>query len=163
MRFVFLMKLSDYLVVRMGRATRDKVVAFAMQDEEIFEELMGLVRSGNRTQRMKASWVLSGIQTADASKLNVHRGFLVKCLNDESVGGVKRELLRCFEGAVLGELISDELIHICMEWVTDKQQDLAVRYICYRLLKTLLKSHPDLKQELEIQIELFRLKFGSFP
>jgi hypothetical protein len=72
-------------------------------------------------------------------------------------------MLRCFEGAELKQTVAEQLIVIAMDWVTDETQDLAVRYICYRVLKLLLKLYPELEVELHQQIDLYRSKFGRFP
>jgi hypothetical protein len=50
-----------------------------------------------------------------------------------------------------------------MDWVTDERQDLAVRYICYKVLTLVLKRYPELEIELHQQIDLYRSKFGRFP
>ena len=157
------MKLVDHLIVRMGKSTRDKVVSFVLSDSRNLHELLGLVRSGTRPQRMKGSWVLSGVHSADADLLAPHYDDLLAMLQQETVGGVKRELLRCFEGARLNDAAADRLVVIAMDWVTDERQDLAVRYICYRVLVPLLKLYPELEDELRMQVDLYRSKFGRFP
>lgn len=162
MRFFF-MKLEDYLVVRMGSSTRDKVASFVLTDKGKLQELMGLIRSGTRPQRMKGSWVLSGVHAIDTEVLVPYYDELLTMLRSETVGGVKREMLRCFEGAELKQTVAEQLIVIAMDWVTDETQDLAVRYICYRVLKPLLKLYPELEVELHQQIDLYRSKFGRFP
>jgi hypothetical protein len=84
-------------------------------------------------------------------------------LNVETVGGVKRELLRSFEKCKPDERIASELIALTMEWVTEDKQDFAVRYVCHRLLTTLLADYPELKMELKQKVNLYRDKFGRYP
>jgi hypothetical protein len=156
------MKLEDYLVVRMGRLARDHVAAVVCEEGKL-TELIELVQSGTKTQRMKGSWVLSGVHSMDSGILKAHYPVLINHIRSENVGGVKRELLRCFENASLDKTTADQLILLAMELVTDERQDLAVRYVCYRLLIPLLKGYPELQLELEAQTELYRLKFGRFP
>ena len=163
MRFLFNMKLTDYLVVRMGRVTRDHVASLALQNEDELRELMHLIQTGNQTQRMKGSWVLSGVHKLNPEILKSYYPALIACLKNEMVGGVKRELLRCFEDGSMSEALDEELIVITMGWVTDENQDLAVRYVCYRLLRPLLKRYPELQMELREQVDLYRMKFGKFP
>ncbi len=163
MRFLFIMNLSEWLVVRMGRKTRDHVANRVINDDELFSELVQLVHTGSKTQRMKGAWVLSGIHLMDSNYLQSHYPMLLECLKSESVGGVKRELLRCFEGTTLREEITEQFIVIAMNWVTDERQDLAVRYLCYRLLKPLLRHYHELQSELTIQVDLYQKKFGRFP
>ena len=163
MRFVFVMKLHDYLVVRMGRVARDQVVSLVLQDREMFGELIGLIQTGSKPQRMKGSWVLSGVGAINPQLLMSHYPFLLECLKLENLGGVKRELLRCFEGVDLDSFLAEQLIVLTMDWVTDERQDLAVRYICFRLLNQLLKEYPELQIELNQQIDFYRSKFGKFP
>lgn len=163
MRFLFHMKLTDYLVVRMGRLTRDQVASLAAQNGHKLRELMYLIQAGNQTQRMKGSWVLSGVRKLNHEVLKSYYPVLITCLKNEKVGGVKRELLRCFEGGSMSDALEEELIVITMGWVTDEHQDLAVRYVCYRLLGPLLKRYPELQMELRQQVDLYRMKFGKFP
>jgi hypothetical protein len=49
--FFFDMNLSEYLVVRMGRATRDSVALQVLNNEELFSELLYFVRSGSKIQQ----------------------------------------------------------------------------------------------------------------
>ena len=163
MRFLFSMKLIDHLVVRMGRVTRDYLASLALQNEDMLRELMFLIQSGNQTQRMKGSWVLSGVRKLNPEVLKSYYPVLITCLKNEKVGGVKRELLRSFEGGSMSDELEEELIVITMGWVTDEHQDLAVRYVCYRLLTPLLKRYPELQMELSQQVDLYRMKFGKFP
>ena len=163
MRFLFSMKLIDYLVVRMGRVTRDYLASLVLQNEDMLRELMYLIQSGNQTQRMKSSWVLSGVRKLNHDVLKSYYPVLITCLKNEKVGGVKRELLRCFESGSMSDELEEELIVITMGWVTDEHQDLAVRYVCYRLLTPLLKRYPELQMELSQQVDLYRMKFGKFP
>ena len=157
------MKLVNHLVVRMGRSTRDRLVSFVLSDAASLHELIDFVRAGTKPQRMKGSWVLSGVHSIDSDVLTPYYHDLLSMLQSEMVGGVKRELLRCFEGVCLDEALADRLVVIAMDWVTDERQELAVRYICYRLLTPLLKQYPELQDELQQQVDLFRSKFGRFP
>jgi hypothetical protein len=146
----------------MGRLARDHVAAVVCEEGKL-TELIELVQSGTKTQRMKGSWVLSGVHSMDSGILKAHYPVLINHIRSENVGGVKRELLRCFENASLDKTTADQLILLAMELVTDERQDLAVRYVCYRLLIPLLKGYPELQLELEAQTDLYRLKFGRFP
>jgi hypothetical protein len=83
-------------------------------------------------------------------------------LNSEVVGRVKREFLRFFEGEILNDEIAGRLVALAMNWVTDETQDLAVRYLYCRLLKSLVKFHEELQLELNSKIDLYRLKNGRF-
>jgi hypothetical protein len=157
------MKLTEHLVVRMGKTTRDSVASFVVSDQNKLHELIDMVSSGTKPQRMKGAWVLSTVHTIDSEVLVPYHNQLLNMLRLEAIGGVRRELLRCFEGARLNNTVADELVMIAMDWVTDETQDLAVRYICYRLLKPLLKQHPELEVELQQQVEFYRSKFGRFP
>jgi hypothetical protein len=157
------MKLTEHLVVRMGRATRDRVASFVVSDQNKLHELIDLVSSGTKPQRMKGAWVLSAVQTIDSEVLVPYHDQLLTMLRLEAIGGVRRDLLRCFEGARLNNTVADGLVVIAMDWVTDETQDLAVRYICYRVLKPLLKQYPDLEVELQQQVDYYRSKFGRFP
>lgn len=163
MRFVFTMELSNHLVVRMGKATRNHVASDVYYNDVAFQELLQLIRTGSKIQRMKAAWVLSGIHAIDRGFLNSYHTLILDQLKTEKIGGVKRELLRCFEGTEPPAEIAEQLIAITMEWVTDERQEIAVRHICYRLLNPLLKSYPEIQDELGSQIDFYRSKFGRFP
>ena len=162
MRF-FLAMLEKHLVVRMGRATRDSLAVMVLPDEQLLLELLEVVKSGTQTQRMKGAWVLSGIHAFDRARLGAYHSFLLALLQVETVGGVKREILRCFENCSMEGDTAEQLLVIAMDWVTDEHQDLAVRYLCYRLMKPMLGVYPELYIELQQRVELFQSKFGRFP
>lgn len=147
----------------MGKTTRDSVASVVASDQSKLHELIELIRFGTKPQRMKGSWVLSAVHSIDSEVLGPYYEDLITMLRAETIGGVRRELLRCFEGARLNDTIADGLVMITMDWVTDETQDLAVRYVCYRVLKPLLKQYPDIEVELKQQVDYYRLKFGRFP
>jgi hypothetical protein len=155
--------LEQHLVVRMGRLKRDELAAEIVSDKSKLNKLIQLVCDGTQTQRMKGAWVLSGVHALNRSILIPYHGSLIAMLNVETVGGVKRELLRSFEKCKPDERIASELIALTMEWVTDDKQDLAVRYVCHRLLTTLLADYPELEWELKQKVKLYREKFGRYP
>lgn len=147
----------------MGRSKRDELAAEIISDKSKLNELIHLVCDGTQTQRMKGAWVLSGIHALNRSILIPYHGSLMAMLNVETVGGVKRELLRCFDKCKPDGIIASQLITLAMDWVTDDQQDLAVRYVCYRLLIPLLAEYPELAWELKQKINLYKEKFGRYP
>ncbi|MFM7728356.1 MAG: hypothetical protein ACKO7B_16780, partial [Flavobacteriales bacterium] len=114
-------------------------------------------------QRMKGSWVLTGIHEVSPALVNSYYSEMLKHLNSETVGGVKRQLLKCFVKANLDSDQLSQLLAITMQWVTDHDQDLAVRYVCFKILKKQIKKFPELNLELEQSISLYREKFGRFP
>lgn len=155
--------IEEFLIVRMGRRQRDAVVAMVMRDSGLLKDVFRCAISGTDVQRMKGSWVLSGIHAENPLLLSEYRSAMLRHLQIESVGGVKRELLRCFERVAMKQDEVEQLIMIVMNWVTDEHQDFAVRYLCFRLLKPMIKKYPELQMELSQRIELYTAKFGRFP
>lgn len=161
MRSFFLKMLNQLLTVGMGKEARLALAKDALAHPAMLTELILLVRSGSNVQRMKGAWVLSGIHALNRAKLiPFYESFMVQLIS-ESTGGVKRELLRCFENIELEPKIAEQLLAITFDWITDETQDVAVRYLCLRLLKPIVKKYPELDTELQMQIELSRTKFGK--
>jgi len=160
-RFFFM--LENYLVTGMSSLQRDALAELILAQPTLIDDLFRLVRSGTRVQRMKGAWVLSGIQSKNSSVLQPYLVQIMQCVKTESVGGVKRELLRCINPLNLTTDMNDQLTILMLDWVTDDQQDFAVRYLSYRLLKPLLSDFPELQSELQERILLFKSKFGRFP
>jgi len=155
--------IEHYLQVGMKRSQRDAVVAMLTFQPELMGEFVRLVLVGTRTQRMKGAWVLSGVHAENNSLLRPHYPEILLHLHSEEIGGVKRELLKCFVKARLSSDSLQQLLLIAMKWVTDHNQDLAIRYVCHKILKERLADFPELNTELKERIELYRDKFGRFP
>lgn len=156
--------LETHLIVRMGRAMRDALVQRVLAQHSLADELVQLVFTGTQVQRMKGAWVLSGLHDARETLVEPHYQQILNHLRTELVGGVKRELLKCFLNPNrLNDDDKERLIALTMEWVTDHQQDLAVRYVCFKILKKQLSTLPELRAELDYIISLYREKYGRFP
>jgi len=155
--------LEHVLIVGMGRRQCDEAVTLIIQQPEILTSLFQLVTAGKREQRMKGSWVLSRIHEVSPSLVKPHYSEMLMQLETETIGGVKRELLKCFVKAELNNDSLNQLLMITLKWVTDPQQDLAVRYVCFKILKGHMANYPELKSELDQSIQLYREKFGRFP
>ena len=155
--------IESSLIVGMKRLQRDALIALVVNQPTLFAELLRLALYGTQVQRMKGSWVLSGIHAKNASLLQPYYDEVLTHLTAERIGGVKRELLKCFMKSRLSSEAIQQLVLITMEWVTDDEQDLAVRYACFKILKERLANYPELKAELQDRIELYRDKFGRFP
>jgi len=157
------MDLKNLLVTAMPKTTCNAVAHYVLDQPESYVSLLDLVEYGSAVQSMKASWVIAHIRLLNAKLSEQHQHRILNLLRKTAIGGVRRELLRSLEGIELNELIMEELLEIAINWITDMDQDVAVRYLSQRIMLTRSNHIVELRPELELIKQLQLAKTGRFP
>ncbi len=147
----------------MPKTTCNAVAHYVLDQPELYISLLDLVEYGSAVQSIKASWVIAHIRLLSPKFSEQQQHRILNLLRKTAMGGVRRELLRSLEGIELDELIMEELLEIAINWITDMDQDVAVRYLCNRVILACSKRIPELKQELQLIRQLQLEKNGKFP
>jgi hypothetical protein len=157
------MQLESILKVRMGLKECTAVAAYAVERDEVFLNLLEFVEHGNEAQAMKASWVMGHIRRLNQTQSLKYQDKLIQLLQRASIGGVQRELLKSLEGLTLKESNEAALLNFAWRGSVNMQYDIAVRYLCLRILRFYSKRFPELQEELKSIEALQREKTGRFP
>ena len=147
----------------MGLKECTAVAAYALERDEVYLNLLEFVEHGNDAQAMKASWVMGHIRRLNQTQSLKYQDKLIQLLQQASIGGVQRELLKSLEGLTLKEANEVALLNFAWSGAVNMQYDIAVRYLCLRILRFYSKRFPELQEELKSIEVLQHEKTGRFP
>jgi hypothetical protein len=157
------MQLESILKVRMGLKECTAVAAYALERDEVYLNLLEFVEHGNDAQAMKASWVMGHIRRLNQTQSLRYQDKLIQLLQQASIGGVQRELLKSLEELELREANEAALLNFAWNGLSNMQYDKAVRYSCLRIFRFYSKRFPELREELQSIEAMQREKTGRFP
>ena len=158
-----MMHLESILKVRMGIKECTAVAVYALEHDDVYLNLLEFVEHGNEVQARKASWVMGHIRRLNQTHSLNHQDKLIQLLQQATIGGVQRELLKSLEGLVLKEANEAALLNFVWNGLTNVQYDFAVRYFCLRILRFFSKRFPEIREELKSIEAMQREKTGRFP
>ncbi len=147
----------------MGLKECTAVAAYALERDEVYLDLLEFVEHGNDVQAMKASWVMGHIRRLNQTQSLKYQDKLIQLLQQSSIGGVQRELLKSLEGLTLNEANEAALLNFAWSGAVNMQYDIAVRYLCLRILRFFSKRFPELREELKSIEAMQREKTDRFP
>lgn len=147
----------------MGLKECTAVAAYALERDEVYLNLLEFVEHGNDAQAMKASWVMGHIRRLNQTQSLKYQDKLIQLVQQASIGGVQRELLKALEGLMLNEANEAALLNFAWSGAVNMQYDVAVRYLCLRILRFYSKRFPELREELNSIEAMQREKTGRFP
>ena len=163
MRFFFDMQLESLLKVRMGKAECEAIAAYTLERDDVFVKLLDFVEHGDNTQAMKAAWVIGHVRKMNQAQSMKHQDRILKLLQQATIGGVQRELLKAMERLLLKEANDAALLDYAWNGLSNMKYDIAVRYSCLRIIRFYSKRFPEFREELK-SIESVQLeKTGRFP
>jgi hypothetical protein len=157
------MQLESILKVRMGLKECTAVAAYALDRDDVYMKLLDFVEHGNDAQAMKASWVMGHIRRLNQSQSLKYQDKLIQLLQQASIGGVQRELLKSLEGLTLKESNEASLLNFAWNGLSNLRYDVAVRHACLTVLRFYCKRFPELREELKAIEVIQREKTGRFP
>lgn len=144
----------------MGLKECTAVAAYALERDEVYLNLLESVEHGNDAQAMKVSWVMGHIRRLNQTQSLKYQDKLIQLLQQASIGGVQRELLKSLEGLTLNEAAR---LNFAWSGAVNMQYDIAVRYLCLRILRFFSKRFPELREELKPIEAMQREKNRSIP
>lgn len=157
------MDISEHLVTSLPKEKCKSLAEYVLRHPNYFVRLLDLIEEGTDVQAMKGSWVAAHIRQLDPKLSERYQRRILDMAMATTIGGVRRELLRCLEGIQLEEVVTHELLECTLKWVADLNQDFAVRYLSQRIIYTCSKYIPELKLELQMIKQLQLEKTGRFP
>jgi hypothetical protein len=157
------MDIKKQLVTSLPKAKCKALAEHVLRYPNEYVGLLDIIESGTDVQAMKGSWVAAQIRLLDPRLSERYQKRILHLAVVTNIGGVRRELLRCLESIRLEEPVFNELLECTLNWITDTDQDFAVRYLSQRIIASCSAYIPELKQELQLIKQLQLEKTGRFP
>lgn len=141
-----------------SKSSCKKIAKYIGTDEELFAELVQLFINGNaRTTQCAAGIINESIVQNPFLIKPYFKDFIAKLKEPNIHDGIKRNVLRAWQFVDISEENQGEIYDICFRYLTDNEP-IAVIVFAMTVCLNITKQIPELKQELQLQIELLLLK-----
>lgn len=155
------MDLIKIILQEHSKRQKDLIVRYINNNSAHFAELMTIFLNGPYRITQRASWPLSYCIEKNPSLIKPHFATLLRTLHrTDTHDAVKRNILRALQFVSIPKVHQGITVTLCMRYLTDGKEPVAIRVFAMTVLSNLAKANPDLKNEL-IPIIEDHLLFGS--
>jgi hypothetical protein len=136
----------------------NKIADYIGTDEKLFAELVQYFLNGDaRTTQCSAGIINESIEQNSFLIKPYFKDFIAKLREQNIHDGVKRNILRAWQFVDIPEEHQGEIYDLCFRYLSDNEP-IAVIVFAMTVCLNITKQIPELKQELQLQVEHLLLK-----
>lgn len=155
------MDLISMLKAEYSKTQTLQIVNFIGNNQQRFDNLVKIFLTHEYKIIQRAAWPLSECAKKYPALVNKHFKSLIKHMQDpKQHPAVKRNVLRIFDNIEIPEKYHGRLMTICLHYIADPKEPIAVQAYALGVLKKLTKLYPEIKPEVKIIIAS-RLPYAS--
>lgn len=148
------MNLREAILAEHSKANTQKIVQWIGNDPEKIQKLIDILFKDEYRVVQRVAWVLSDVAKIHPGAVQKYVPLLTEKLKDTDAHiAVKRHIYRMFEFLELPDTIHGDLMNDCFESLMNPGEALAVRAFAMGILARLVKTYPDIGNELRLIIE----------
>ena len=144
---------KSLLVKGLGVRDAESIAAECVKSKKNFQSIIEIVREGETTPTMKASWVLAKAVEIKPELVQEFSAELLQLLLDEKQSNVQRELIKVVMPLKLSDEEEGRFLDLCFRLVMKADSDIAVKYNGLLVIEKSLKKYPDLTDEYLLALE----------
>ncbi|MBC7383268.1 MAG: hypothetical protein H7296_09815 [Bacteroidia bacterium] len=142
------MYILDTLAKEHSKKNTLAIVAYIGDDPERFKELLNVFALGNTKLIQRAAWPLSYVAELQPWLVQPQLAFICKLLDKPLHVAVKRNVMRLLQNFNIPNKLMGIVTDKCFEFLTDKNETIAVKAFSMMVLYHICLKEPDLKNEL---------------
>lgn len=155
------MDLVKIILKEHSKKQRDLIVNYIDNNPKRFAELVDVFLKGPYRVTQRASWPMSYCIELNPNLIKPHLRTLFKVVQQPGMhDAVKRNIIRALQYVKIPKAYHAKAIQICMQFLQDGKEPVAIRVFAMTVLANLAKEIPELKNELIPVIEDI-MPFGS--
>jgi len=150
------MNFKNQLLAELSKRNTDYIASVADDDEKLFDQLMQLVLSNEKTVSGRAAWVIETVWLKYPNLINNHIDKMIDFLPQSRYDNQKRHFLKMLSTIDLKQLDEDRqgiLLDCCFTWLEDPVYPTAVKMFSMQIIYNYIKIEPVLAGELAAIIE----------
>lgn len=141
-------KLKNLLDAPQSKATRDEMISYVGDSQKRMDELLNFFFHEEWRYNQKASWPLGVIGETKPYLLIPHLPRLLENLRSKPKDAVIRNTVRTFQFLDIPEEFEGKVYDICMDYLIDLKQAIAIRVFAMNTLANIAEKHEALQEEL---------------
>jgi hypothetical protein len=136
------------------KSTINQIINYVGEDANIFKDLMKFFLSEDRRVTQLTSWAVGHIGENQPQLIAPFHLDLINQLKlDNKHNAIRRNIVRLYQFVPIPEEIEGELYDICMGFILDPKEAIAVKAFSMRVCELVAIKYPDLAPELMDAIE----------
>jgi hypothetical protein len=147
------MNYIDRLTQEHSRAAIDAIAAAVGNDPGEFKKIIDIIFTAPAPLPHRASWLLTVISRKHPELITPYITKLINSLPLFRIDGVKRNIIGALCTQEIPKRLQGKLVELCFGFILSPSETVAVKVLSLEILSTLVKDHPDLKNELIAVIE----------
>lgn len=143
------MDIKTELLKEHSKSQTNKIIKYVADDKLKFKELINLFFNGEFVVKQRAAWPLSYVAIEHPELIKPYFSKLTHQLSKtENHPSINRNILRIFEEMDIPEKHHGNLIDLCLKFIVDIKQPIAIRAFSITVAVNISKNYPELKREL---------------
>jgi hypothetical protein len=143
------MDIKTELLKEHSKSQTNKIIKYVADDKLKFKELINLFFNGEFVVKQRAAWPLSYVAIEHPELIKHYFSKLTLQLSKtENHPSINRNILRIFEEMDIPEKHHGNLIDLCLKFIVDIKQPIAIRAFSITVAVNISKNYPELKREL---------------
>ena len=145
--------LRELIMVENSRRNTDLVADLILKKPDLFEDLFTIYLLNEEPISRRAAWIVDTISEKRPELVIPYVDIMVENLPGFSHDGMKRSTLRMLTQLPLPLKEPGVLLDVCFDWLTSRDESVAVKVYAMDILYLFTTVEPDLKKELADSIE----------
>ena len=134
--------------ILISRLPKKDMILFLEENPEDFEKAVLLALSDDENLGWRAAWLVNSIMKKNDPRITKHIKKIINAVDNKN-DGHQRELLRILGKMRVSDNDEGRLFDKCMAIWESINKSSSVRIIAFRIIASMLKKYPELKNEIE--------------
>lgn len=148
------MDLKKEILKEHSKAQTEKIVNYIGNSATRFKDLVTVFLAGPYRVTQRAAWPLAICVELYPNLVKPHLTILLKYLDKPGIhDSVKRNTVRLLQHIEIPKRLHGKIADRCFRYLTDNEENIAVRVFSMSVLETISRENPELKRELQMIIE----------
>ena len=148
------MNIAEKLGEGHSKAINNQIVKYIGDSPVRFKELMRCFLSSDYRISQRASWALGDVAVRHPLLIDQYHRVLFDCLKEKQKhNSIKRNIVRTYQVANIPEDYEAELYDICLNFVANTEEAIAVKAFSIRVCERIIEKYPEMSNELFIVIK----------
>jgi hypothetical protein len=149
-------QIGRLLAARHSLKQTERIAWFFGGDAVLFAALMQYFLGSDPLLAQRAAWVLSTVGCRHPQLLHPWWKRILKRIQAPCHDALRRNVLKVLETTGVPESISPDVLDLCLRWLSDRSQPIAVHAYALSIVHAQAQRYPELMVELRAVVELLR-------
>lgn len=143
------MNIKEKLAAGHNKTINKEIVDYVGSSELRFKKLMDIVLGQDMRLSHRASWAMGDVSLRHPQLLYKHHRNLIDALKvKQHHNAIRRNIVRTYQASEIPEAYEAELYDICLNFVADTDEAIAVKAFSIRVCERVIEKYPEMANEL---------------